>query len=160
MRMRSMGETWSKRLAFLLLMALASCQQQCGGAPPAGGGDASQVVIHAAGATHVVTVELARAAAERARGLMYRQSLPEDHGMLFVFDGPSQDAFWMKNTYLPLDLLFLAADGAVVDLKERATPQSEALLQSSQPYYYVLEVNGGYAAAHGIRIGDRVEFQF
>ena len=108
--------------------------------------------------TWVVQVEVARTDPERARGLMFRRELPQDHGMLFVFGETAPRSFWMKNTLLPLDLIFLGEDRAVVDVIERAEPLSLTQRKSKGPARYVLEVLGGEAAAHAVGPGLRAVF--
>jgi uncharacterized membrane protein (UPF0127 family) len=90
---------------------------------------------------------------------MYRTSLAEDHGMLFVFGDEVERSFWMKNTLIPLDMLFLARDGRVVGIHADAVPLSTMPLSVGQPSALVLEVNGGWARRHGVRPGDRVELR-
>lgn len=103
------------------------------------------------------SVEIASTVEEKARGLMDRESLPENAGMWFVFDKPVQDDFWMKDTLIPLDMIFVGENMKVVDIHENAVPQKLDAISSSEPYMYVLEVNGGQVAAHGIKVGDTVE---
>jgi uncharacterized protein len=117
------------------------------------------VVETARGEHHAVTVELARTDAERARGLMYRTALAPDAGMLFLFDETERHGFWMKNTPLPLDMVFVGEGGRIVGIVEHAQPFSEAPLGVDAPSRYVLEVNGGWCAAHGVAKGDRVRFE-
>lgn len=105
---------------------------------------------------HRFSVELARTPAERARGLMFRSHLPADAGMLFLYESDQPIQMWMKDTPIPLDMLFLAGDGRIVDIAERAVPHSLAVIASDGPARAVLEVNGGTAARLGIRPGDRV----
>jgi hypothetical protein len=89
---------------------------------------------------------------------MYRTALPEGRGMLFVFDRDADHGFWMKNTLIPLDMLFIAADGRLVGIHANATPLSTAQITAGAPSRFVLEVPGGFAARHGVATGDRVEF--
>jgi uncharacterized membrane protein (UPF0127 family) len=117
------------------------------------------VVVTAAGARLPVTVELARSDEERTRGLMYRRELAPEAGMLFFFAESEERAFWMKNTLIPLDMLFIDDGGRVVGLIERAEPLTTSPRDPGVPCRYVLEVNGGWAARHGVRPGDRVEFE-
>ena len=119
---------------------------------------ARAVVETAAGGRHEVRVELARTDAERARGLMWRERLEPDAGMLFLFDETELHGFWMKNTLIPLDLIFIGEDGRIVGIVESAAPQTETLRDVGAPSRYVLEVNGGWSAARGVRAGDRVKF--
>jgi uncharacterized membrane protein (UPF0127 family) len=90
---------------------------------------------------------------------MYRTSLAEGHGMLFVFDEDASHSFWMKNTLIPLDMLFIARDGTVVGIHPNATPLSTADIRVGTPSRYVLEVPGGWAARHGVAAGARVELR-
>jgi uncharacterized protein len=106
----------------------------------------------------IVRVEIADTAAARELGLMYRQHLAEDAGMLFVFKQPQQLTFWMKNTEIPLDMIFADADGNVVGIIADAEPFSERQLSVDGNSQYVLEVNGGFAQRHGIKPGDRLQF--
>jgi len=101
-------------------------------------------------------IEVARTPSERSQGLMYREELARDHGMLFDFGQPQHVSFWMKNTPLPLDLLFADAEGVIVRIHAQAEPFSETLIPSGQPVRYVLEIIGGSAAERGIRTGDRL----
>lgn len=126
------------------------------------GGDARRtprVVILTAAGTLPVTVELARTEPERERGLMHRTSLPPDAGMLFLFDESADHTFWMKNTLLPLDMVFIDDDGRIVGIVESAEPLTTVPRSVGAPSRYVLEVNGGWARAHGVRPGDRVRFE-
>jgi len=104
------------------------------------------------------SVEVARTGEEQARGLMYRTSLPEDGGMIFPMDPPRPAAFWMKNTPLPLDIIFIRADGTIARIAARTTPYSLDLVESGEPVAAVLEIAGGKAAAAGIAEGDRVRW--
>jgi hypothetical protein len=113
----------------------------------------------AGGRTLTVTVEVAQNDAARQRGLMYRQSLEPDHGMLFVFDETAPHAFWMKNTFIPLDMIFIDGAGQVTGIVERAEPQTATPRIAGGPSRYVLEVAGGWCAAHGVSAGDRVRLE-
>lgn len=106
----------------------------------------------------VVRVEVADNAQARELGLMYRQHLDPDAGMLFVFKEPQHLTFWMKNTEIPLDMIFVGADGTVAGIIENAEPFSERMVAVSGNSQYVLEVNGWFARRHGIKAGDRLEF--
>ena len=107
------------------------------------------------GAEHF-NVELARTPAQQEQGLMFRRELAPDAGMLFVFGQTQPAVFWMKNTLIPLDMVFIAADGRVADIHERAVPLSEANIVSKVPVKAVLELNGGTVARLGIMPGDLV----
>jgi uncharacterized protein len=125
---------------------------------PAGCRDsAPTAVIRGSGGAVEVSLEVAATPAERERGLMYRSSLAEGRGMLFVFDDDQDRTFWMKNTLIPLDMLFIAADGLVVGIHTNATPISTAPIHVGRLSRFVLEVPGGYTQRRGITAGDRVE---
>jgi uncharacterized membrane protein (UPF0127 family) len=102
--------------------------------------------------------EVARTPSEQARGLMYRTALAVDGGMLFLFDPPEHAAFWMKNTYIPLDMLFIRADGTIARIAANTTPLSLAPVDAGETVAAVLEIAGGRAAATGIHEGDRVSW--
>ena len=109
------------------------------------------------GTTAAFTVELAISAEQRAQGLMNRKEMAADHGMLFDFGLTRRVAMWMKNTYLPLDMLFIRQDGTIARVAADTVPQSEAIVDSREPVHFVLELNGGTAARLGIAPGDKVE---
>jgi len=115
------------------------------------------VTLHGTQGEVAVRVEIARTREELSRGLMWRTDLDADAGMLFVFGNSAPRTFWMKNTPLPLDILFLDDAGTVVNVAAATTPYSEAPIPSAGPARYVLEVNAGFAAKHGIGAGARVE---
>ncbi len=104
-------------------------------------------------------VELARTPAEHEIGLMFRKHLDPDAGMLFLFERPSLQTFWMKNTLIPLDMIFIGADRRVVGIVEKAEPQTLTARRVNEPSQYVLEIGGGLAAERGIRAGQQVEFR-
>ena len=114
------------------------------------------VIETASGARHGFTVELAVTPAEQARGLMYRESLPAGAGMLFLYDTPTPASFWMRNTLIPLDMIFIASDGRIVNIHANAKPLDETPIRAAAPVTGVLEINGGLSARLGIRAGDRV----
>ena len=91
-----------------------------------------------------------------ARGLMYRDHLPYDAGMLFLMGNDAVHAFWMRNTFIPLDIIFIARDLTVAGVVHNAEPCTDALRSVHKPSAYVLEVNGGWAAAHQITAGAKV----
>lgn len=105
-----------------------------------------------------VTVELARTPGQRQFGLMYREHLDENAGMLFIFPSAAIEKFWMKHTEIPLDMIFAGPSGIVVGIVARATPYSEKPVGPDAPAQYVLEVNGGFCARHGVRDGDKMNF--
>lgn len=103
------------------------------------------------------TVELADNDQSRARGMMFRQSMAPDAGMLFDFKQEQMASFWMRNTLIPLDMIFIKADGTILNIHQRAIPRDETGINSTGPVRAVLEVNGGTASRLGIKPGDRVQ---
>lgn len=102
-------------------------------------------------------VEVMRDDAGRARGLMFRRHMPADHGMLFDFERDEPVTMWMKNTYLPLDMVFIQRDGTISRIAADTEPLSTAIISSGSPVLAVLELNAGTAAKLGIQPGDRIE---
>lgn len=113
-------------------------------------------IRRADGTTALFHVEMARTPAEQAFGLMYRKEMANDKGMLFVFPTEDERAFWMKNTYLPLDMVFIRADGTIHSIHPYAVPHDLTPVRSYGPVMAVLEIMGGQAKAQGIKVGDRV----
>jgi uncharacterized protein len=103
-----------------------------------------------------ITVELARTPPEIERGLMYRQSMGDDRGMLFKMEARKEQTFWMSNTCISLDMLFVDDDGTIVGVSEAATPLSEDIRKVGCPSSFVLEVNGGWVRKHGVRPGQKI----
>lgn len=122
--------------------------------------DMNTVEIVSRTGVHVFQVELAVNDAQRAQGLMDRKELPEGRGMLFDFQREQDVAFWMKNTYIPLDMIFIRANGRILRIAENTTPLSEQMVPSGGPVRGVLEVIGGTARRLGIAPGDRVAHPF
>jgi len=116
----------------------------------------SELVIVSASGRHAFMVELADSREERAIGLMFRRDLGPDRGMLFNYRRTQPAAMWMKNTYLPLDMLFIADDGRVVNIAEDTVPGSLDTIASAGPVRAVLEINAGTVARLGIAPADRV----
>ena len=110
----------------------------------------------ASGASHKFDIELAVTPEQMAQGLMYRRQMAADAGMLFIYPAPEPAAFWMKNTLIPLDMLFIAPDGHILNIAERTIPLSETPIPSAGPIKAVLELNGGTVSRLGIKPGDRV----
>jgi len=121
----------------------------CGSQPTA--------VLHGAAGPVSVRLEIANTDSARTRGLMFRQSLADGDGMLFVFDETGEHGFWMRNTFIPLDMIFIGADLRVVGVHARAVPQSTETVTVGAPSRYVLEVPGGWAESHGVTRGTQVE---
>jgi uncharacterized membrane protein (UPF0127 family) len=119
----------------------------------------SRVLVETEGGTHAVTVEVVRSDEDRARGLMNRTRLDPEAGMLFVFEESGDHSFWMKNTFLPLDMIFVDEQGRVAGVLENVPPLTTEPRTIGRPSRYVLEVNGGWAARHGVRRGYAVRFE-
>jgi uncharacterized membrane protein (UPF0127 family) len=145
-RARLLTVAW---IAIALMPALAACDP------------APQVeIVSANNSTRArVKVEIADTPDARELGLMYRKHLDDDAGMLFVFPAAENAEFWMKNTVIPLDMVFADPNGKVIGIVANAEPYSEKNVGGFGPTLYVLEVNGSYAAKHGIVTGDRLEFR-
>jgi uncharacterized protein len=124
--------------------------------PPAQAAGRATIEIVSGSGVHAFDVQLATNDAERERGLMFVKSLPEGQGMLFDFKRDQPVSFWMHNTYIPLDMIFIAGDGRIMHIAENAKPLSDELIPSQYPVRAVLEVIGGTAAKLGIKAGDRV----
>lgn len=102
------------------------------------------------------SIEIADEPAERSRGLMFRYSMPDDAGMLFIYESDRIASFWMKNTYIPLDMLFITHDGIITRIAKQVQPHSLTSVRSDQPVRAVLEINGGLSDTLGIKAGDTV----
>lgn len=118
--------------------------------------DDSRLVLHTGSGDHVFTVELVDTSETRARGLMYRQELAADAGMLFDFKEERPVSFWMQNTFIPLDMIFIGSDGVVKTIHERARPHDTTSIPSGVPVQFVLEIPGGRSAELDLEPGDTV----
>jgi len=116
------------------------------------------LTVQAGGTTHNFRVEVAESAEAQARGLMFRTEMGADEGMIFPYRAPQQLSYWMRNTVLPLDLIFIGADNKVINVVANAVPYSEQQLLSDGPAIAVLELNGGRAAELGIGPGALVRW--
>ncbi|HET6378141.1 MAG TPA: DUF192 domain-containing protein [Methylocella sp.] len=137
-------------LLFFLIFAPASAQP----GPPQGGLEKLEIITSSG--THEFLVEVMRNERQRERGLMFRRFLPPERGMLFDFEAERPVTMWMKNTYLPLDMIFISRSGLVTRIAENTEPLSEKIISSGSPVYAVLEVNAGTAARIGLKTGNRV----
>jgi uncharacterized membrane protein (UPF0127 family) len=106
---------------------------------------------------HVFKVEVMRTDEQRARGLMFRRHMPADRGMLFDFKTEQRVMMWMRNTYIPLDMVFITKTGIVINVAEDTEPLSERTISSAAPAFSVLEVNAGVARRIGLKAGDQVK---
>lgn len=134
-------------VALALLATNASAQAE----PPT-----ETLTVDTASGSHRFKVEVMRTEPERERGLMYRKTMARDHGMLFEYRSEQPVAFWMHNTYLPLDLIFIGKDGRVVNVARDAKPMDDSLIPSAGPALGVLELDAGMAKTIDLKAGDVV----
>lgn len=157
-----------RRLAAALLVAFAAACWPAGAGDHAGPARAEEaaaaaplaedrVFVHTAFGVHAFSVEIADEPAERARGLMFRETMAPDHGMLFIFGDSRPVSMWMKNTPMSLDMVFLRPDGTVATIAERTEPFSETVIDSGEPVSHVLELRAGIARMIGLKPGDRLD---
>lgn len=142
-------------LLLVMSMAAGACSHTTTEAPRA---REPEVVLSTRAGEQHVKVEIARTDPERQRGLMYRQKLEPGRGMIFLFPRPEPLKFWMKNTYIPLDMIFIANDKRVVYVEENAEPLTTQSRGPDEDSQFVLEVPGGWARAHGVERGVAVKF--
>ncbi|MCK6547708.1 DUF192 domain-containing protein [Myxococcota bacterium] len=143
-----------------ILSAGTGCSDAHSGAPDASSAPVVRIPVTIATDTGPVTIqaELADTPAERSMGLMFRTSMQDDHGMLFLFPEEEPQSFWMKNTLIPLDMIFIRADHTILGIVENATPKTLTPRNVPGPSQFVLEVNGGVSAKRGFRAGQKVDF--
>ena len=115
------------------------------------------LTIHSKSGTHRFTVQVAATEEQQEHGLMFYRSLPADQGMIFPYEPPQDVSFWMKNTLIPLDMVFIRADGTIARIAT-AKPLDETPVPAGEPIAAVLEIRGGRAAELGIRAGDKVDW--
>lgn len=108
--------------------------------------------------TRTIDIEIADTPYEWETGLMYRDSMEDNQGMLFIYPNAAPRSFYMKNTYIPLDIIFMDNDTLVINIKENATPRDETSIPSSAPAKFILEINGGKASSWNIEEGDKMRF--
>ena len=151
------------KFLFAAMVAVpAACQPSSGPTQleqSAAGLDQVPLTIASGGKTHRFTVEVARTPEQQQTGLMNRNSLAPDHGMIFPYNPPQSVAFWMKNTLIPLDLIFVAPGGKILRIEENAVPYSLDQIPSGGPIEAVLEVAGGRSAELKLKAGDQVDWQ-
>lgn len=138
---------FSSRLTAVMLIWAGCAQAEC--AP-------DSVELRTAASTQRFNIEVADTAEERANGLMFRQHLPMSSGMLFVYPAPQHAQFWMKNTLIPLDMVFADAGGTVTTVHENAIPQDLTPIDGGEGVVYVLEINGGLAKRLGLEPGAQM----
>ena len=143
-----------------LFLVLAACAQGSKGPVDSAGRPLEPLTVVTSTGEHAFMVEIADDEAERQRGLMFRQPLEADRGMLFEFEAASEQGFWMKNTPSSLDIVYISEDGHIVSIASHATPFSEAVLSSNGPAKGVLEVRAGRMGEIGAKAGDVVRHPF
>lgn len=116
-------------------------------------------IVTADGAIHPFEIEIARKPSQQARGLMFRERMAADAGMLFIYDPPREISMWMKNTLIPLDMIFIDRDGTIIRIEKRTVPGSLVPISSGKTARAVLEVNGGMTDRLGIAPGDVVRHE-
>jgi len=141
---------------------LAACQPSASNAVELGRSPAGleqvPLTISSDGRTHRFTIEVAQTTEEQATGLMNRASLAPNRGMIFPFDPPRLASFWMKNTLIPLDMIFIRADSTIANIEANTVPLSLQPVYSDGPVAAVLEIAGGRSAELGIKAGDKVKW--
>jgi uncharacterized protein len=143
-----------RHLRVIVIGALLCAAQPA--APASVSFEESPLTVDADGGQFEFVVELAVSPAQRSQGLMFRESLDEDSGMLFDFGRPQRASMWMRNTYVPLDMLFIDEDGQITQIAANTEPLSDVVIASREPVRAVLEIKGGISAELGIEPGDRV----
>ncbi len=146
-----------RRAAFAAFLALAVFVAPAAPQVPLATYGKSELTIETASGKRHFAVEEAKTPQQMAQGLMFRRAMAADAGMLFEYDRVQPVQFWMKNTLIPLDMLFIGADGTVLDIHERAIPLSLDPIGSDKPVLGVLELNGGTVSRLGIKRGDRID---
>jgi uncharacterized membrane protein (UPF0127 family) len=117
----------------------------------------NRLVVHTGSGDYGFTVEVVDTPEKRSEGLMFRQSLADDAGMLFDFKESRPVSFWMRNTFIPLDMVFIRADGTVANVHVNAIPHDPTGILSDGPVMFVLEIRGGRSVEIGLKAGDRVD---
>ena len=151
------------RRGMLAVLSTAVLLAACAGAgtpEDAQGNPLEALTITTASGEHRFMVEIADDDAERQRGLMFRDPLADDRGMLFQFPDVAERGFWMRNTPSPLDIIYIDPRGRIVSIAKNATPQSDAVIPSNGPASGVLELRAGRADEIGAKAGDRVRHPF
>ena len=151
------------RRGILAVLSSAMLLAACAGAgtpKDANGNPLEPLTITTATGEHKFMVEIADDEAERQRGLMFRDPLPDDRGMLFEFPDVAERGFWMHNTPSPLDIVYIDPHGVIVSIAKNATPQSDTVIPSNGPAMGVLELRAGRADEIGAKAGDKVRHPF
>lgn len=164
------NRTYRLLLALPLAAALAACTMASTGKSVNGcaagaqqgtspaGLDQITLCVTSGKTTRTFTVEMARTSQQQAKGMMFRPSVADDRGMLFPFAEPKMAGFWMRNTPLALDIIFIRSNGTIESIAENAVPYSEETVNSGEPVAAVLELRGGLTSELGIAAGDKVNW--
>ena len=147
----------AQRTASTLRVAGVALALMLVAAPLAACSDEGKLVLHTATGNYSFNVEVVDTDATRAQGLMYRQELADDAGMLFDFKQEQRVSFWMRNTFIPLDMIFVDAKGVVKNIHVNARPHDPTGIPSDGPVQYVLEIPGGRSVAIGLKPGDTMD---
>ena len=139
-------------------MAASGCTQAKPLGPSPAGLEQVRLTIHSGAKAHEFVVEVARTPQQQEQGLMFRQSLGDNAGMIFPYDPPQVASFWMKNTLIPLDMIFIRPDRTIARVAENTVPLSPDPVSAGEPVSAVLELRGGRAAELGVKAGDRVDW--
>jgi uncharacterized membrane protein (UPF0127 family) len=157
------AQQWTRLLALIVLPLALLLPAGCGsgitidpGPPFTKEGDLS--FLRTPTTLAEIDIEIADTADERATGLMNRTSLPSDAGMLFIFPTEQNVSFWMKDTLIPLDMVFVNDAKVIINIARNTVPLSETLIPSGGPTRYVVEVNAGFCLLHNINVGDTIDF--
>jgi len=139
-------------------MAATGCTQAKPLAQSPAGLEQVNLTIHSGAKAHAFVVEVARSPEQQEQGLMFRQSLGDSAGMIFPYDPPQIASFWMKNTLIPLDMIFIRPDHTIARVADNTVPLSLDPVSAGEPVSAVLEIRGGRAAELGVKAGDKVDW--
>jgi len=148
--------TLIKKQLFRTILVLTTCLSAAPIALAEGQGQRLETKMNLSAGMHNIVAEVAKTPRERDIGLMFRKQMATHEGMIFVFDEPATQCFWMRNTYLPLSIAFVADDGTVVNIEDMQ-PQTETSHCSTKPVRFVLEMNQGWFAKRGIKAGFKLK---
>lgn len=141
-------------LSFLIMLTMVACDQPSSAAQKSPN---QMTIVTAGGKRHDFKIELALTPIQQQNGLMYRTEMAADAGMLFYFSEEAPRAFWMKNTLIPLDMIFIKKDGRILNIHENAIPNDLTSIPSDGPVVAVVELNGGITRKLGIKAGDKID---
>ena len=150
--MRTLGRAAHRAALFVVVLAMLAANL----VHPASAMRRETLKLMTAQGEHTINVEITETAEEKATGLMFRSKLADKDGMLFFYDQPQEITMWMRNTYIPLDMVFIRADGVVHRIEARTEPLSEAIVASRGAVVACLELAGGAAGRLGLKAGDRI----